>query len=55
LQVLEEAGVAITPGLDFGSNRPERHVRFAYTRSLADLEEGVKSIARMLKGSRDAR
>jgi len=30
-------------------------VRFAYTRSLADLEEGVKSIARMLKGSRDAR
>ncbi len=54
LRVLEEAGVAITPGLDFGSNRPERHVRFAYTRSLADLEEGVKSIARMLKGSRDA-
>jgi len=26
-------------GLDFGSNRPERHVRFAYTRSLEDLEE----------------
>jgi len=40
--VLEEAGVAITPGLDFGSNRPERHVRFAYTRSLEDLEEGVE-------------
>src|SRR5882724_6573528 len=54
LRVLEEAGVAITPGLDFGSNRPERHVRFAYTRSLEDLEEGVKSIARVLKGSRDA-
>jgi hypothetical protein len=29
-------------------------VRFAYTRSLEDLDEGVKSIARMLKGSRDA-
>ncbi len=55
LRVLEEAGVAITPGLDFGSNRPERHVRFAYTRSLADLEEGVERIARMLGGRRDTR
>ena len=55
LRVLEEAGVAITPGLDFGSNRPERHVRFAYTRSLEDLEEGVEGIARMLAASRDAR
>jgi aspartate/methionine/tyrosine aminotransferase len=52
LRVLEEAGVAITPGLDFGSNRPEQHVRFAYTRSLEDLEEGVESIARTLKGMR---
>jgi len=52
LQVLEEAGVAITPGLDFGSNAPERHVRFAYTRALEDLEEGVESIARMLGRSR---
>ena len=55
LRVLEEAGVAITPGLDFGSNRPEHHVRFAYTRSLEDLKEGVESLARMLSGSRDAR
>jgi len=50
LRVLEEAGVAITPGLDFGSNRPERHVRFAYTRSLDDLKEGVGSIEKMLRG-----
>jgi len=49
LRVLEEAGVAITPGLDFGSNRPERHVRFAYTRSLDDLKEGVGSIEKMLR------
>ncbi|HUL91928.1 MAG TPA: pyridoxal phosphate-dependent aminotransferase [Burkholderiales bacterium] len=51
LRVLEEAGVAITPGLDFGSNAPERHVRFAYTRALEDLEEGIESIARMLARS----
>jgi len=30
-------------------------VRFAYTRSLEDLEEGVERIARMLRGSRAAR
>lgn len=48
LRLLEEAGVAITPGLDFGSNAPERHVRFAYTRALEDLREGVQSIARVL-------
>lgn len=49
MRILEEAGVAITPGLDFGSHRPERHVRFAYTRSLEDLEEGVESIAKALR------
>jgi aspartate/methionine/tyrosine aminotransferase len=52
LRVLEEAGVAITPGLDFGSNAPERHVRFAYTRALEDLHDGVASLARMLGRSR---
>jgi aspartate/methionine/tyrosine aminotransferase len=53
VRVLEEAGVAITPGLDFGANRPECHVRFAYTRSLEDLKEGVENIARMLRRPRE--
>ncbi|HEY6864624.1 MAG TPA: pyridoxal phosphate-dependent aminotransferase [Burkholderiales bacterium] len=48
LDLLERAGVAITPGIDFGSNRPREHVRFAYTRALPDLEEGVAAIARAL-------
>ena len=52
LDILEQAGVAITPGLDFGSNAPERHVRFAYTRALEDLEEGIESIARVLGRTR---
>ena len=51
-RTLDEAGVAITPGLDFGANAPERHVRFAYTRALEDLQEGVESIARMLGRTR---
>lgn len=47
-ELLEEAGVAITPGIDFGANAPERHVRFAYTNSLERLEEGVRRIAKYL-------
>jgi len=54
LALLDEEGVAITPGLDFGAHEPERHVRFAYTRSMAELEEGVTRIARFL-GKRRAR
>jgi len=50
LRLLDEAGVAITPGVDFGVHRARSHVRFAYTRSLADLEEGVARIARFLRG-----
>jgi aspartate/methionine/tyrosine aminotransferase len=43
-RLLEEAGVAITPGIDFGIFRPERHVRFAYTTSLENLQEGVRRL-----------
>ncbi len=48
LRVLDDAGVAITPGLDFGTNQPERHVRIAYTRSMEELEEGVGRIAELV-------
>ncbi len=44
-RLLEEAGVAITPGVDFGSHRSCEHVRFAYTRPVPVLEEGVRRIA----------
>jgi len=47
-QLLEEAGVAVTPGLDFGTNKPEQHLRFAYTTSLERLAEGVKRIKQFL-------
>jgi len=41
LDVLEKAGVAITPGCDFGDHRAGQHVRFAYTTSIKNLREGV--------------
>lgn len=43
-QCLEEAGVAITPGVDFGFNQPEKYVRFAYTTSLDNLKEAVDKL-----------
>jgi aspartate/methionine/tyrosine aminotransferase len=46
--ILEEAGVAITPGCDFGVHRARSYVRFAYTRSLSDIEEGVARLTRSL-------
>ncbi|MGE5639429.1 MAG: aminotransferase class I/II-fold pyridoxal phosphate-dependent enzyme [Clostridia bacterium] len=46
LELLEREGVAVTPGVDFGSNATGRYVRFAYTRSMADLEEGAERIKR---------
>ena len=48
LDLLEHAGVAITPGIDFGAHRAHEHVRFAYTRPVARLREGVRRIAEFL-------
>jgi aspartate/methionine/tyrosine aminotransferase len=47
-RLLEEAGVAITPGIDFGIHQPETHVRFAYTTSLENLQEGVRRLRAFL-------
>ena len=42
--LLEKIGVAITPGKDFGDNKANRFVRFAYTTSLEKLKEGIKRL-----------
>jgi aspartate/methionine/tyrosine aminotransferase len=46
--LLHQAGVALTPGRDFGMNAPERHLRITYTTSLDNLQEGVERIRRFL-------
>lgn len=43
-ELLESAHVALTPGKDFGDLRPERFVRFAYTRPIDQLARGVERI-----------
>jgi aspartate/methionine/tyrosine aminotransferase len=44
-RLLEEAGVAVTPGEDFGAFRAAQHVRFSYATSLENLREGIARIA----------
>jgi len=39
-EVLEQAGVAITPGLDFDPVRGAQTVRFSYARATEDIREG---------------
>ena len=46
LGLLEREAVAATPGTDFGANRTNAFVRFAYTRGLAELEEAAARLQR---------
>lgn len=50
-EVLDQAGVAITPGLDFDPVEGHRWVRFSYARSTPDIVEGLAR----LKAFMDAR
>lgn len=52
-KLLEEAGVAITPGRDFGEVSPERYVRFAYTRPLPVLRDAVARLRQFVVNGRD--
>lgn len=48
-EVLDECGVAFTPGVDFGRHRAAQHVRFAYTIAQPKLEDGAARLARCLR------
>ncbi len=46
--LLETAGVALTPGIDFGASAPKSHVRLAYTTDSERLGEAVDRLRRYL-------
>ncbi|MDD1520830.1 MULTISPECIES: pyridoxal phosphate-dependent aminotransferase [Bradyrhizobium] len=48
-QMLEQAGVAATPGLDFDPIHGRSFIRFSYARSLDEMREAVDRIAHWLK------
>ncbi|MCG6903981.1 MAG: aminotransferase class I/II-fold pyridoxal phosphate-dependent enzyme [Rhodobacter sp.] len=43
-EILEQAGVAVTPGLDFDTARGAGTLRFSYARSTADIREGLQRL-----------
>ena len=47
-KILEEAGVGVAPGIDFGSNA-EGFIRFSYTNSMENILAGLDRIELYLK------
>lgn len=47
-EILEHAGVAVTPGLDFDPVRGHGTLRFSYARSSADIAEGLERLQRFM-------
>ncbi len=48
-EILDEAGVAVTPGVDFGSNRTNHYIRFSYANSLENIKEALRRLEKFLK------
>jgi aspartate/methionine/tyrosine aminotransferase len=48
-EILEKAGVAVTPGLDFDPARGLTTLRFSYARSTIDIEEGLARLKRFMQ------
>lgn len=43
-ELLREIHIAVTPGIDFGTNGTGHYLRFSYTRSLEHMREGVERL-----------
>ncbi|MFQ5431411.1 MAG: pyridoxal phosphate-dependent aminotransferase [Nitrospinota bacterium] len=48
VSILRETGVAVTPGVDFGSGG-EHHLRFSYATSTGRIREGIRRLGRFLE------
>ena len=48
-QILEEAGVAVTPGRDFDRGRGHQTIRFSYAGTTEDIREGLTRLALFMK------
>ena len=44
-QILEQDGVAVTPGVDFDKGRGHQTLRFSYARSTGEIKEGLRRLA----------
>jgi aspartate/methionine/tyrosine aminotransferase len=48
LHLLEQAGVAVTPGIDFGEFEASTKIRFAYTTEIERLKQAVEQLRKYL-------
>ncbi|MGB5069133.1 MAG: aminotransferase class I/II-fold pyridoxal phosphate-dependent enzyme [Albidovulum sp.] len=51
-EILDKAGVAVTPGLDFDPVRGGGTLRFSYARSTADIRDGLARLAAFMAARR---
>ena len=51
-QLLNGCGVAVTPGIDFGTHQANRYIRIAYSANLERLQEAIDRIAKFIGSSR---
>ena len=50
--ILDKAGVAVTPGLDFDKARGGGSLRFSYARSTEDIAEGLRRLEAYMHDAR---
>ena len=48
-ELLENIHIATTPGVDFGANKTNQYLRFAYTRDIEHMSEGIDRLKEYLK------
>ena len=51
-EILDQAGVAVTPGLDFDPVRGHRTLRFSYARSTRDIADGLERLTKFMAARR---
>lgn len=51
-EILDQAGVAVTPGLDFDPHRGHQTLRFSYARATADIREGLSRLKTFMDARR---
>lgn len=52
-EILREAGVAVTPGVDFDAERGHHFLRFSYAQTSAEIEEGLARLKAFMQGRAD--
>lgn len=48
-EILDRAGIAVTPGLDFDPNEGHKWIRFSYARSTEDMIDAMRRLAEFMK------